>query len=158
MPQVETTVTRILDKVGLEYHLHLHPAPLRSLEQAASERGLKPQQIVRSLVFRLEDGSFVLVLVAGPDPLDWARLRQHLGVLRMTTASPEQVEQVTGYPPGAVSPFGLRQRIRLLADRSLLQQDRISLGAGIRNAGIEMDRASAMEFLEPEWGEFREEA
>lgn len=155
MPRVETPVTRALDALGIKYQLHLHPAPLRSLEQAAAERGLDPQQIVRSLLFRLEDGSFVLVLVPGPGKLDWGRLRRFLGVSRMTTASPGEVERVTGFLPGAVSPFGLRQPLRVLADMGLQQLDRISLGAGIRNAGIELECAEAMAFLQPEWGRFQ---
>ena len=60
-----TPVTRALDELGIPYQIHTHERPLRSLEQAAEERGLEPDQIARSLLFRLEDGAFVLVLMPG---------------------------------------------------------------------------------------------
>ena len=135
--------------------MHIHERPLRSLEQAAEERGLEPDQIVRSLLFRLEDGTFVLVLVPGVDKVNWAKLRKHLGVSRMTTATSEEVREVTGYETGAVSPFGLPLSLRLLADRRIMAYDEISIGAGIRNAGVILKRQDLLDALDPEIGNFK---
>jgi len=149
-----TPVTHALDALAIPYRLHLHVGAVRSLEQAARERGLAPGQIVRSLVFRLEDGSFVMVLVAGPARVAWAKLRRYLQLSRLTTATPDEVLRVTGYPPGAVSPFGLPQPLRLLADRSLLDSDLLSLGAGIPNAGVILAAEDLLRALSPEIGDF----
>jgi Cys-tRNA(Pro)/Cys-tRNA(Cys) deacylase len=149
-----TPVTRALEDLGISYQLHVHERPLRSLEQAAEERGLEPDQIVRSLLFRLEGGSFVLVLMPGMEKVNWAKLRRYLGVSRMTTATPEEVRNVTGYETGAVSPFGLPQPLRLLADRRILTHEDISIGAGIRNAGVILKRQDLLDVLEPELGDF----
>jgi len=156
--QAGTPVTVALEALGLSYRLHLHPGPVRSLEQAARERGLTPEQIVRSLLFRLEGGSFVLVLMPGPIKVSWPKLRRHLGVTRLTTASADEVETVTGYPPGAVSPFGLLRPLRLLADRRLADQKMISIGAGIRHAGVLLQAHDLLRTLEPELGDFSEDA
>lgn len=152
---VSTPVTQALDALGIPYRLHLHERPVRSLEQAARERGLRPEQIVRSLVFRLEDGSFVLVLMPGPGKVAWPKLRHHLGVSRLTTATAEEVRRVTGYEPGAVSPFGLPRPLRVLADRSLLDLEEVSLGAGIRDAGVVLSAADLVAALQPEFGDFQ---
>ncbi|MEW6566597.1 MAG: YbaK/EbsC family protein [Chloroflexota bacterium] len=151
-------VTLALDQLGIHYRLHLHPQPVRSLEQAAAERGLAPDQIVRSLVFRLEDGSFALLLMPGRAKASWPKLRRTLGVNRLTTATPDEVRQATGYEPGAVSPFGLPQPLRLLADVSLLKHDWVSIGAGIHNAGVILHREDMVRALRPEVGDFGEEA
>ncbi|HKZ54301.1 MAG TPA: YbaK/EbsC family protein [Anaerolineales bacterium] len=151
-----TPVTRALDAMGIPHKLHVHSGQVRSLEQAAEERGLDPGQIVRSLVFRSEDGSFVMVLMAGPGKVSWPRLRAHLGVSRLTTATPEEVLRVTGYEPGAVSPFGLHQPLRILADRSVLDPQEISVGAGMRNAGVVMRRSDLLAALRPEIVDVRE--
>jgi Cys-tRNA(Pro)/Cys-tRNA(Cys) deacylase len=73
----------------------------------------------------------------------------------MTTATPEQVRKITGYEPGAVSPFGLRHPVRTLADRNILSQDVISLGAGIPNAGVILKRDDLLQALQLELGDFR---
>ncbi|HEY45554.1 MAG: hypothetical protein AMJ88_12350 [Anaerolineae bacterium SM23_ 63] len=151
-----TAVTRALDDLGISYQIHIHEQPLRSLEQAAEERGLEPDQIVRSLLFRLEDGAFVLVLMPGGEKVNWAKLRKHLGVSRMTTATSEEVLEITGYETGAVSPFGLPQPLRLLADQKILFHEEISVGAGIRNAGVILKSQDLLVALDPELGDFKD--
>jgi Cys-tRNA(Pro) deacylase len=149
-------VTHALDAAGVAYKLHLHDHPIRSLEQAAAERGLRPGQIIRSLVFRLEGDEFILLLAPGPEKVSWSKLRRHLGVSRITTATTEEVEQVTGYVPGAVSPLGMKTALRLLADRRLAEEVQVSIGAGIRNAGVVLATQDLLRLVQPEMGDFLE--
>ena len=129
-------VTQALDRAGVPYRFFRHTGVVRSLEQAAQERGQQPQQVVRSLLFRLAEDEFVMVLVAGPRQLAWPSLRAYLDTKRMTMATDEEVLQVTGYPPGAVSPFGLPQPLRLLVDPVVLEQEEVSIGSGVRNTTV----------------------
>jgi prolyl-tRNA editing enzyme YbaK/EbsC (Cys-tRNA(Pro) deacylase) len=80
--------------------------------------------------------SYILVLVAGPTKVSWSKLRKYLGVRRLTTANDTEVQDITGFVPGAVSPLGLKRPLRILADQELKDQQVVSIGAGIRNAGI----------------------
>ena len=156
LPVPSSLVTRALDAAGVAYTLHHHDRPVTSLEQAASERGLRPAQIVRSLVFRSEDGSFLIVLAPGPQQASWPKLRRHLGVSRLTTATPEEVLRVTGYPTGAVSPLGLATSVRILADQTLRQEQTVSIGAGIRDAGVVLQTEDLLRLVQPEMGDFLE--
>ncbi len=149
-----TPVTRALEVLGIPYTLHQHPDPVRSLEQAARERGLSPAQVLRSLVFRLEGGAFVMVLMPGPGQVSWPKLRRHLGVTRITTATALEVRQVTGYEPGAVSPLGLPGALRILVDRGVLAADVISIGAGMRDAGVILKTEDLQRALRLESGDF----
>jgi prolyl-tRNA editing enzyme YbaK/EbsC (Cys-tRNA(Pro) deacylase) len=45
---------------------------------------------------------------------------------------------VTGYRVGTVSPFGLKNQVRVLIDASVLKETEISIGSGIRNTAIIM--------------------
>lgn len=128
----ETPVTRSLDRKGIRYRFFAHPGPVESLEQAARERGQRPEQIVRSILFRLGADDFVMVLVAGPSQIDWGTLRKYLGVSRITMASKEEVLAHTGYPTGAVSPFGLPEPMRILVDEAVFEEDEVSIGSGVR--------------------------
>jgi Cys-tRNA(Pro) deacylase len=153
-----TPVTGALDQADIPYTLHLHDHPVASLEQAASERGLRPGQIVRSLVFRNEEGTFLIVLAPGPRQVSWPKLRRHLGVSRLTTATADEVMRVTGYPPGAVAPLGLATPLRILADQSIREQTTVSIGAGIRNAGVVLKTEDLLRLVRPEIGDFLEAA
>ncbi len=135
-----TPVTRYLEECGIPYRFFKHPGVIRTLDQAAKERGQRPEQIVRSIVFRLSRGGFVLVLVAGSKQVSWQALRKHLGTSRLSMATETEVLQVTGYQLGAVSPFGIHQPIRILMDNGILQQSEISVGSGVRYTTVIMQR------------------
>ena len=81
-------------------------------------------------------------------------MRRWLEVSRLTTASAKEVLEVTGYETGAVSPFGLPKPVRLLADRGILAHQVVSIGPGIRNAGLVLRREDLIRALEPEIGDF----
>jgi Cys-tRNA(Pro)/Cys-tRNA(Cys) deacylase len=131
-----TLVTQALDQLQIAYRVFVHAGPVTSLEQAAQERGQQPEQIIRSLLFRQSKEEFVMALMAGPQQVDWKRLRQTLGEKRLTTASEEEVLRITGYPRGAVSPFGLPRPLRLLADPAIFVPDEISIGSGVRETTV----------------------
>jgi Cys-tRNA(Pro) deacylase len=131
-----TPVTLALDKQEIPYRFFTHPDQIQSLEQAAKERGQHPNQVIRSILFRISDDDFFMVLVAGPSQISWKKLRKHMSQSRLSMASEEEVKRVTGYPLGAVSPFGLENTIRLIVDESVIDQEEISIGTGVRNTSI----------------------
>ena len=138
MSSQEPPDAQALSALGIPHSVFTHTGPVTSLEQAASERGQQPDQIVRSLLFRLNEGDFAMVLMAGPAQVSWKSLRKHFGQSRLTTATEEEVLTVTGYTRGAVAPFGLRQPVRVLIDEGVLAQEVISLGSGIRGSAVIM--------------------
>lgn len=131
-----TPVSRDLAALGIAHQVFRHPGRLESLEQAAAERGQRPEQVVRSIVFRTAAGEFVMVLVAGPAQISWPRLRAYLGQSRLTTATEEELLNVTGYTRGAVAPFGLPAPVRVLVDRGVLGEEVISMGSGIQGTTV----------------------
>ena len=158
MNKESTPVTRCLDELGIPYRFFRHPGAVHSLVQAARERGQKPEQVVRSVLFRLAQDEYVMALMAGPHQVSWPALRRHLGRSRLTMASEEEVLAVTGYPLGAVSPIGLSAPLRILVDRSLMDQTEISIGSGERYSTVIMAREDLFKLLgEVEIGEFGEQ-
>src|SRR3954454_11673666 len=75
MPE-QPPVAQALSALQIPYTVFTHPGPVNSLEQAASERGQQPEQVVRSLLFRLGEGDFAMVLMAGPAQVSWKVLRK----------------------------------------------------------------------------------
>jgi Cys-tRNA(Pro)/Cys-tRNA(Cys) deacylase len=144
-----TPVTRALEELNIPYRFFRHPGQVSSLEQAARERDQNPEQVIRSIVFRLAKGDFVMVLVAGPAQISWSALRAYLGQSRLTTADKSEILSITGYPIGAVSPLGLPNPMRILVDRSVLQEGEISIGSGVRNTTVILMGPDLMKALGP---------
>lgn len=125
-----------LDKLNIPHRVFTHPGKVTSLEQAARERGQRPEQIVRSILFRTGENKYLIALVAGPEQISWKVLRTHLGLSRLTMANKDEVQKITGYLVGAVSPFGITTKLRILVDPNVFAEDEISIGSGIRGTTI----------------------
>jgi Cys-tRNA(Pro) deacylase len=135
-------VSLALEKLNIPHRVFTHPGPVNSLEQAARERGQRPEQVVRSILFRTGEDEYLMALVAGPAQISWKALRAYLGQSRLTMASEEEVLAVTGYPIGAVSPFGTVRTLsgtgslRVLVDPGIFVEEEISIGSGIRGTTV----------------------
>ena len=136
-----------LEKLNIPHRVFQHEQPLLSFEQAAAERNQKPEQIVRSILFQIRPEEFLMVLVAGREQVDWRKLRQFVGRSRVRMATDEEVLKITGYRVGTVSPFGLRHQVRVLIDESVLREEEISLGSGVRQMAIIMKSADVQKAL-----------
>jgi Cys-tRNA(Pro) deacylase len=136
-----------LKKLGIPHRIFRHENPVTSFEQAAKERGQRDSQIVRSILFRLTEDEFVMVLIAGSAQVSWKILRRYLGSSRMTMATEDEVLAVTGFRVGAVSPLGLPNPLRVLFDESVLREDEISIGSGIRNTALILKSADLRRVL-----------
>jgi Cys-tRNA(Pro) deacylase len=144
-----------LELLGIPYRLFKHTHPPESFEEAASQRGQAPGQIIRSIVFRLTAGRFIMVLMAGRGQISWKRIRTTLGVGRISMASEAEVLSVTGFVRGAVTPLGLLHPMRILADESVFLNDEISIGSGVRGVAIILKSADLKRALDQcEIGEF----
>ncbi len=138
---ISTAATHTLDQLSIPYIIFEHIKRPSSLEQAAMERGQSPDQVVRSILFRLQKEKFFLTLAAGSKQVSWRNLRAHMGVSRISMASEEEVLEITGYAVGSVSPLGLARPILTLADNSVFAVEEISLGSGVRGVAIIMKSA-----------------
>jgi len=136
-----------LDQLGIPHRLFHHETPVTSFEQAASDRKQRPEQIVRSILFQIRSEEFWMVLMAGPDQVGWKKLRQLVKRSRVRMATEDEVLEVTGYRVGTVSPFGLKSQVRVLIDASVLKEEEISIGSGVRNTAIIMKSSDVQKAL-----------
>ena len=98
----QTPVSAFLTEIGIPHEEFHHSTEIRSLEQAARERNQSPQQVIRSILFRVQEGIFVMVLMPGGSQVSWRSLRQYIGRSRVTMATVEEVREITRYELGAV--------------------------------------------------------
>lgn len=131
-----TPASQALTEMDIPHQVYTHTGMVRSIEQAAEERNQDVNQVIRSIVFRISEGEYAMVLIAGKSQISWKALRQHFNTSRLTMASPKEVLAVTGYQVGTVSPFGLKQPILIIADRNIFHPPAVSLGSGVPNTAI----------------------
>jgi Cys-tRNA(Pro)/Cys-tRNA(Cys) deacylase len=145
---VQTPAITFLQQHNIPHRVIVHPGPVDSLEQAARERNMQLEQVVRSIVFRVGESEFVMVLVSGPDQIPWKALRRYLGQNRLTMATEEELLQTTGCYPGTVSPFGLLKPMRVLVDECILKLEEVSLGSCKPGVAVIIKPADLLEAIQ----------
>ena len=101
----------------------------RSLEEAASILGIAPSAIVKSLVVKRSDDTFLFALVPGDRQIAWSKLRAVVGVNKLQLPAAEVALDATGYERGTITPLGSTTAWPVFADERIVGT-RITLGAG----------------------------
>jgi 2-haloalkanoic acid dehalogenase type II len=137
-PPLRHRSTRRLDAVlashGLTDRVVELPESTRTAADAAHAVGCSVNQIVKSLLFRLEgSGTPVLVLAAGDHRVNEEWMRRYTGE-RLVRADPELVRSVTGFAIGGVPPVGHSSPLPTYIDFGLLELPEVWAAAGHPNA------------------------
>jgi Uncharacterized conserved protein len=100
-----------------------------SLEEAAGILGITPGEIVKSLVVRRHDGTYLFALVPGDRQLSWPKLRAVVGVNKLRLPEAELALEATGFERGTITPLGSTTAWPVYVDERVAGR-RVSMGAG----------------------------
>ena len=116
----------------------------KSLEDAAGILGISPADIVKSLVVKHKDGSFLFALIPGDRQISWPKLRALVGVNKLSLPPADVALEATGYERGTITPLGSTTAWPVYADASITGR-RISMGAGAHgySAFVDADALTA---------------
>ncbi|CAM3431968.1 aminoacyl-tRNA deacylase [Isoptericola cucumis] len=134
-----------LEASGLEFELVRH-GQVSSLEEAAQARGLRADQVIKSLVLRRGDDDYLFVLVPGGRTIAWPRLRALLGVSRLSMPDRDVAREMTGYERGTITPFGSTRPWPVVADERVAAGP-VSIGAGGHGVAATVDGAALVRAL-----------
>lgn len=100
-----------------------------SLESAAGILGLSPADIVKSLVVKRHDGTYLFALVPGDRQISWAKLRAVVGVNKLRLPEASLALEATGFERGTITPLGSTTAWPVFADENMVGR-RVAMGAG----------------------------
>jgi Cys-tRNA(Pro) deacylase len=132
-----TRALAALDAAGVAYRVIRHQ-PVRSLAEAAAARGVEPVDVVKTLVVRRADDDHLFVLVPGDRTISWPKLRDLLGVSRLSMPDAAAARDATGYERGTITPFGSTVAWPVVADERLAGRA-VTLGAGEHDVAVAVD-------------------
>ena len=112
-----------------------------SAEESARFQGIETRQLLRTIVVRRGDGDYVFVLVPAGRRFDWPKLRELLGVRRMTLPDADEAREVTGYERYTITPFGSTTAWPVITDAAIVDEPVVAIGGG--GFGINLHLAPA---------------
>ncbi|MFF2369080.1 aminoacyl-tRNA deacylase [Agromyces sp. NPDC058110] len=122
---------------GLDVEIIERPAA-RSLEEAAELLGITPADIVKSLVVKRSDDTFLFALVPGGRKISWPKLRALVGVNKLQLPDASLALAATGYERGTITPLGSTTAWPVFIDETIVGR-RVSMGAGEHGRSLFVD-------------------
>ncbi len=114
---------------GLTLELTEYPDGTRTAVDAAAAVGCNVGQIVKSLIFAVDD-QLVLALTSGANQVDTDALTEVAGGKKCGRANADQVREVTGFAIGGVAPIGHLTVVPSFFDPALLDFETVWAAAG----------------------------
>ncbi|MFJ6651759.1 aminoacyl-tRNA deacylase [Microbacterium sp. NPDC091313] len=122
---------------GLDVEVKERPAA-GSLAEAAALLGLHPSGIVKTLVVKRSDDTYLFALIPGDRAISWPKLRAVVGVNKLQLPDPQRALDATGYERGTIVPIGSTTEWPIFADERIVGQ-RIAMGAGAHGYSLFVD-------------------
>ncbi|GAA1997877.1 aminoacyl-tRNA deacylase [Microbacterium ulmi] len=137
MPDPLDRVREAASGRGLDIELRERPAA-RSLEEAAEVLGIPPSGIVKTLVVKRSDDTYLFALIPGDRAISWPKLRALVGVNKLQLPDPARALAATGYERGTIVPIGSTTDWPVYADERI-RGERIAMGAGAHGYSLFVD-------------------
>lgn len=150
MPDLDTPILSILRDAGIPFRLLPHQRAATTIQDAAEQRGVLPQQLVKSMLLRDMGGKMALACVPGTASVDPRKVRALLGCRRMTMVDSQHVQSITGYSPGTVTPLSMLGKVPIFFDSALSEFERVNISSGSPMAGVEISYQDLVRFCQPE--------
>jgi Cys-tRNA(Pro)/Cys-tRNA(Cys) deacylase len=135
---MKTLAARVLDRWKLNYELREYSWSEDELDAVSVARkiGLPPEAVFKTLVARGDRTGVLMACVPANVELDLKKLASVSGNKKVELVSVKEIQSLTGYVRGGVSPIGAKKDYPLFIDESIQLVDAVSISAGAR--GLQM--------------------
>lgn len=134
----KTNAARLLDKLKISYELREYEVDETDLgaENAAKKIGMPLKQVFKTLVVQGDKKGVMVACIPGGDELNLKKLAVISGNKKVEMVSLKEIQKLTGYIRGGVSPIGMKKNYPTYIDESALQFSQIMISAGVRGCQI----------------------
>jgi prolyl-tRNA editing enzyme YbaK/EbsC (Cys-tRNA(Pro) deacylase) len=143
MEVFRTRITDILAAHGIVYRLLRHREAVFTVEAAAAQRGVVPEEMVKSILLCDRGAHYVMACVPGAERVDPKAVQAVLGPewRRLHFAGADEIRAVTGCVQGAVAPIGLPDDVPVIFDEAIGRLARCNISSGDPMCGLELAAA-----------------
>lgn len=118
------------DLHGIAGEIHILPDSARTAAEAAAGLNIEVGQIASSLIFKLPDGSPLLIITSGRHRVDTDLVAKNLGIENLARVDADYVKEKSGFSIGGVAPLGWVSPPTILIDETLNDYEVVWAAAG----------------------------
>ena len=121
-----------LDERNIPYEARsFSPETEKGAANVARALGFSERQAVKTLIFQVDTGERVLVMLGGDQNAISGNLKKAIGSRNIQMAAPDAVKEATGYVIGSIPAFGWQPSgFRSFLEATLLDEPILGTGAG----------------------------
>jgi Cys-tRNA(Pro)/Cys-tRNA(Cys) deacylase len=121
-----------LDQNNIPYEAKsFSPETEKGAANVARVLGFAERQAVKTLIFQVDTGERVLIMLGGDQNAVSGNLKKAIGSRNIQMAAPEVVKETTGYIIGSIPAFGWQpEGFRTFLEASLVSEPILGTGAG----------------------------
>jgi len=131
---LKTNAARILDQSKIPYELREYTVDEFDLSamNVATKVGLPIELVYKTLVTRGDKTGVIVACIQGDHELHLKGLASLSGNKKVEVVSLKEVQPLTGYIRGGVSPIGMKKHYPVFIDSVIKSHDKIAISAGLR--------------------------
>ncbi|MFN0112575.1 MAG: Cys-tRNA(Pro) deacylase [Blastocatellia bacterium] len=140
---MKTIAARMLDQLKIAYELRDYEVSEDELDAVTVARkvNMPPEATFKTLVARGDKTGVVMACIPGNAELDLKKFATATGNKKVELVAVKEIQALTGYIRGGVSPLGTKKKYPFYLDQTALEHERLSVSAGQR--GLQMILAPA---------------
>lgn len=134
----KTNAARLLDKYKINYTIGEYDVDLNDLSapNVAKKIGMSLERVFKTLVAKGDKSGVLMACIPGGAELNLKNLALASGDKKVEMVHLKEIQTLTGYVRGGVSPLGAKKAYPIYIDRSVSLWDSIAISAGMRGAQI----------------------
>lgn len=153
MPDIHERLCTLLDEEGATYRVLEHEAEGRT-EVITQIRGNRIEQAIKSMVVQVrmskKENLYYLANVPGDCRVDFDAIKAHFNAASIGMAPREKAEVLTGCVIGSIPPFAFNEKLGLLADPMIKENDEVVFNAGSLEKSIFMKMEDYFRIANPQ--------
>lgn len=146
-----TDILNLLKETGCWFETFEHEPVVTSQEAAKIRHGYSISQGAKAIIVKMTPKpEFVMLVLPGDKKFKGSKVKKLLGVRELRFATPIEISELTGgIQIGGIPPFGNLFGIRVFAEKTLLQNEKIIFNAGDRSFSIAMKAEDYLKVVKP---------
>lgn len=154
-----TPAVRVLREKKVDFEPHVFEYVEKGgTRHSSAVLGVPEHAVVKTLVFETNEKKPLIVLMHGDQQVSAKNLARFLGVKSVGAVAPEKASKLTGYLVGGTSPFGVKTRMPVYAEKTIFELEKIYINGGKRGFLVAIAPEVLREVLQIEEVEVKQNA
>jgi len=145
----EKYLENYLNKLGISFQIIKYEKPVMSAKNAEEHN----DGIIAKSIILICDNKPLLCFLLGKDMIDLNKIKKYFNCNEVRLAKAKEVKEITGYDIGSVPPVGLKQKIKTIVDKKIIELDDVQIiycGGGSHYHLLRISKKDLLKIMEYE--------